>query len=127
AGLEPLAMLSGNNTTDGATRVMEDLLNSYPDQINLVLCHNDDSAVGALNAIQAAGVEGITIIGFNGDSFALELIQDGQLEATIAQQPRLMGYQAVETAVRAVRGEDVDLNSPVATALINRDNVADYM
>jgi ribose transport system substrate-binding protein len=126
AGLTPLAELSGNNTTDGATKVMEDLLNAYPNEINLVLCMNDDTAVGALNAIEAAGATGITIIGFNGDSFILDLIEAGTIEATIAQQPELMGYQAVETAVKAIRGEAVALDNPVATALINKDNVAQY-
>ena len=89
AGLTPLAELSGNNTTDGATKVMEDLLNAYPDQINLVLCHNDDTAIGALNAIEAAGVTGINVIGFDGNASAVELIAAGKLTATIAQQPVL--------------------------------------
>ena len=80
----------GNNTTDGATKVLEDLLNAYPDGINLVLCHNDDTASGARNAIQAAGVTGIDIIGFDGNASAVELIASGDLTATVAQQPVLM-------------------------------------
>lgn len=51
AGVEVLAKLSGNNLTDGATKAMEDLLSAYPDQIDIVLCHNDDTAIGAMNAI----------------------------------------------------------------------------
>ena len=125
AGLEPVAELSGNNTADGAMRAMEDTLNAHP-EINLVLCHNDDSASGALTAIEAAGVEGITVIGFNGDSFALDLIEQGKLQATIAQQPKLMGYQAVMTAYQAVKGEAVELNDPVDVALITAENVAEY-
>ena len=54
AGVEPVAMLSGNNTSDGSTKVMEDQLIAHPGII-LVLCHNDDSAIGALNAIEAPG------------------------------------------------------------------------
>ena len=125
-GVTPVAALSGNNTTDGATKAMEDLLNAYPDQINLVLCHNDDSAVGVLNACQAAGVEGVTIIGFNGDAFILDLIESGDVAATIAQQPKLMGYQAVMTAYAAATGEEVAVNQPVDVALIDAANVAEY-
>ena len=125
-GITPLAALSGNNTTDGATKAMEDLLNAYPDQINLVFCHNDDSAVGVLNACQAAGVEGVTIIGFNGDAFVLDLIESGDIAATIAQQPKLMGYQAVMTAYKAVMGEEVAVSQPVDVALIDASNVAEY-
>ena len=125
-GLTPVAELSGNNTTDGATKVMENQLIANPD-INLVLCHNDDTAIGALNAIQAAGVEGISIIGFDGNQSAVELIANGDLTATIAQQPKLMGYQAVMTTVAALKGEAVEPVVSVDTVIIDNANAADYL
>ena len=127
AGVEPVAEMSGNNTTDGATKVMEDMLNAYPDGINLVLCHNDDTAIGALNAIQAAGAEGISIIGFDGNQSAIELIDSGDITATIAQQPALMGYESVMTAVAALKGEEVEENVSVDTVIIDTENCADYL
>ena len=126
AGLKPVAELSGNNTTDGATKVMEDQLIANPD-INLVLCHNDDTAIGALNAIQAAGVEGITIIGFDGNQSAIELIASGDLAATIAQQPAEMGYKAVMTTLAALKGEEVEKVVSVPTVIIDGNNYADYL
>ena len=116
AGVEVLAKLSGNNLTDGATKAMEDLLSAYPDQIDIVLCHNDDTAIGAMNACKSAGVSDITIVGFDGNASAVKLILDGELvKATVAQQPYEMGYQVVEAAVKAVKGEPVDevINAPV--------------
>ncbi len=116
AGVEVLAKLSGNNLTDGATKAMEDLLNAYPDQIDIVLCHNDDTAIGAMNACESAGVSDIIIVGFDGNASAVELILDGDLiKATVAQQPYEMGYQVVEAAVKAVKLEPVDevINAPV--------------
>lgn len=127
AGLEPLAMLSGNNTTDGATKVMEDLLNAYPDEINLVLCMNDDTAIGALNAIEAAGVEGINVIGFDGNASAVELISAGSMKATVAQQPVLMGHLSVQTALEALQGEEVGANVVVDTVIIDAENCAEYL
>ena len=127
AGLTPVAEMSGNNTTDGATKVMEDMLNTYPDGINLVLCHNDDTAIGALNAVRAAGATGISIIGFDGNMSAIELIATGELKATIAQQPVLMGELAVKTTVAALNGEEVDANVVVSTVIIDADNCADYL
>ena len=115
-GVEVLAALSGQNTTDGATKTMEDLLSAYPDQIKIVLCHNDDTAIGAMNACKAAGVSDIIIVGFDGNASAVDLILAGELvKATVAQQPYAMGYQAVENAVKAVKGEPVDeiVNAPV--------------
>nr|WP_302644157.1 sugar ABC transporter substrate-binding protein [uncultured Dysosmobacter sp.] len=116
AGVTVLDALSGQNTTDGATKTMEDLLNAYPDQIDIVLCHNDDTAIGAMNACKSAGVSDITIVGFDGNASAVKLILDGELvKATVAQQPYEMGYQVVEAAVKAVKGESVDevINAPV--------------
>jgi ribose transport system substrate-binding protein len=106
---------------------MEDMLNAYPDGINLVLCHNDDTAIGALNAIQAAGAEGISIIGFDGNQSAIELIDAGDITATIAQQPALMGYESVMTAVAALKGEEVEENVAVDTVIIDSENCADYL
>ena len=116
SGVEVLSALSGQNTTDGATKTMEDLLNAYPDQINIVLCHNDDTAIGAMNACKSAGVSDVIIVGFDGNESAVKLILDGELvKATVAQQPYEMGYQVVENAVKAVKGESVDevVNAPV--------------
>lgn len=126
-GVEPVAMLSGNNTTDGATKVMEDLLSAHPDGINLVLCHNDDTAIGALNAVEAAGVSGISILGFDGNQSAIELIAAGKLTGTVAQQPELMGFLSVETALKALKGEEVEKIVSVATVIIDAANHAEYL
>ncbi|MEA5013222.1 MAG: sugar ABC transporter substrate-binding protein [Candidatus Limiplasma sp.] len=126
-GVEPVAMLSGNNTTDGATKVMEDLLSAHPDGINLVLCHNDDTAIGALNAVEAAGVSGISILGFDGNQSAIELIAAGKLTGTVAQQPELMGFLSVETALKALKGEEVEKTVSVATVIIDAANHAEYL
>ena len=126
AGLEPVAMLSGNNTTDGATRVMEDQLVANPD-INLVLSMNDDTAIGALNAVKAANKEGISIMGFDGNQSAIELIAAGDLAGTVAQQPKLMGYLSVMTAVAALKGEEVDKNVVVSTVIIDGENYKEFM
>ena len=116
AGVEVLSALSGQNTTDGATKTMEDLLNAYPDQITMVFCHNDDTAIGAMNACKNAGVTDMTIVGFDGNASAVDLILAGEMvKATVAQQPYAMGYQVVEAAVKAINDETVEevINAPV--------------
>ena len=116
AGVEVLDALSGQNTTDGATKTMEDMLNAHPGEIDIVLCHNDDTAIGAMNACKNAGVTDITIVGFDGNQSAVDLILAGEMvKATVAQQPYEMGYQVVEAALKAINGESVDetINAPV--------------
>jgi ribose transport system substrate-binding protein len=127
SGINILASLSGQNTTDGATKVMEDLLNSYPDKIDLVLCHNDDTAIGALNACQSAGITGIVIVGFDGNKSAVELVLSGDIAASVAQQPYAMGYQAVEAAYQAIQGQAVEavINAPVQ--VVTKENGQAYL
>ncbi len=124
AGLTPVAEMSGNNNTADSKAVMEAQLIANPD-INLVLCHNDDSALGALEAIKEAGVEGIAVIGFDGNASAKESIAAGELTATIAQQPEEMGYLSVMTALSALKGETVEKVISVPTVVIDASNVAE--
>ena len=126
AGVEPVAEMSGNNNTADSKNVMEAQLISNPD-INLVLCHNDDSALGALEAIKEAGKEGIAVIGFDGNTSALESIAAGELKATIAQQPAEMGYLSVMTAVAALKGETVEKVVSVPTVVNDAENVAEHL
>ena len=128
AGVTGLDALSGQNTTDGATKTMEDLLNAYPDQIDIVLCHNDDTAIGAMNACKSAGVDDMIIVGFDGNASAVDLILAGEMvKATVAQQPYEMGYQAVEAALKAIKGETVEevINAPVT--VVTAENGQEYL
>ena len=127
-GIEVLAALSGQNTTDGATKTMEDLLNAYPDQINVVFCHNDDTAIGAMQACKSAGVEDIIIVGFDGNKSAVELILAGELvKATVAQQPYAMGYEVVKAAYAAIQGQKVDAVISAPVKVVTKENGKDYL
>ena len=121
-GINILAELSGQNTTDGATKTMEDLLSAYPGKINVVFCHNDDTAIGAMNACKSAGVSNITIVGFDGNASAIELIKAGELvKATVE-----MGYQVVKNAYKAINGEKVERTIYAPVVVINSTNVNNY-
>ena len=128
AGLTVLASLSGQNTTDGATKTMEDLISSYGDEIDVVFCHNDDTAIGAMNACKSAGISDIIIVGFDGNKSAVDLIIAGELvKATVAQQPYQMGYQVVKAAFDAIQGKAVEevINAPVK--VVTAENAEEYL
>ena len=128
AGLNVLQALSGQNTTDGATKAMEDLITSYGEEIDVVFCHNDDTAIGAMNACKTAGISDILIVGFDGNKSAVELIQKGELiQATIAQQPYVMGYEVVKAAVAAIKGEQVDEVIAAAVKVVTIENAQEYL
>ena len=68
---------------------------------------NEGSTIGAGNAIKASGNEDIVGVGFDKSDAILNLIDDGYLLATMAQNPDVMGYEGVKAAVDAVNGESL--------------------
>lgn len=66
---------------------------------------NEGSTVGAGNAIQEAG-ETVIGVGFDKSDMIMQLINDGYLLATMAQNPDVMGYEGMKTAVKALSGQD---------------------
>lgn len=68
---------------------------------------NEGSTTGAGNAIKASGNADIVGVGFDKSDAILNLIEDGYLLATMAQNPDVMGYEGVKAAVAAVEGEDL--------------------
>lgn len=98
--------------------VMENILQSQPD-IQAVFAHNDEMALGALEAIKASGRD-ILVVGFDATDDAVAAVEAGNMAATVAQQPELIGKNAVETAVKALNGENVDTNIPVELKLVTK-------
>ncbi|WP_211748571.1 ribose ABC transporter substrate-binding protein RbsB [Paenibacillus sp. Marseille-Q4541] len=86
--------------------VMENLLQGNPD-VKAVFAHNDEMALGAMEAIQSSGKD-IIVVGFDGNDDAIKSINAGGLTATVAQQPKLIGELAVKAASDVVQGKEVD-------------------
>lgn len=103
------------NRSEGLT-VMENILQGYPD-IKGVFAHNDEMALGALEAIKVSGKD-IVIIGFDATDDAVKSVEDGGLAGTVAQKPELIGQTAIETAVQALQGNDVEDFKPVELELV---------
>ncbi|MCY8498280.1 ribose ABC transporter substrate-binding protein RbsB [Bacillus atrophaeus] len=90
--------------TKGLT-VMENLLQGHP-EIKAVFAHNDEMALGALEAINSSGKD-ILVVGFDGNTDAISSIKAGKLSATVAQQPELIGKLATEAANDILNGKEV--------------------
>ncbi len=98
--------------------VMENLLTAHPD-VQAVFAQNDEMALGALRAIQAAGKK-VLLVGFDGTKDGIRAVQEGLMAATIAQQPEKMGALAVVVADKVLHGEKVARTVPVALELIDK-------
>lgn len=98
--------------------VMENILQAQP-RIDAVFAHNDEMALGALTAIEAAGRQGeMIVVGFDATADAVQAVQDGRMAATVAQQPILMGELAVQIAVDYLNGKQIEAFVPVPLMLV---------
>ncbi|CAH0536094.1 ribose ABC transporter substrate-binding protein RbsB [Vibrio marisflavi] len=98
--------------------VMENLLAAHPN-VQAVFAQNDEMALGALRAVQAAGKK-VLIVGFDGTKDGIAAVERGKLAATVAQQPSLIGALGVETASKVLKGEKVAKNIPVPLKIITK-------
>lgn len=104
--------------TKGLT-VTENLLQGNPDA-KAIFAHNDEMALGAIEAIQSSGKD-IMVIGFDGNDDALKSIEAGNLTATVAQQPELIGQLAVGAAKDVLQGKEVEANIAAPLKLVVKE------
>ena len=83
----PIEKLTGGNANwerSQASALMEQWLEKYPGRIELVICNNDDMALGAIDAMERAGMEGIAVVGIDGTTPGLAAVESGKLMGTVA-------------------------------------------
>ena len=109
-----------------AMTLMENWL-QMGDQIDGVVAQNDEMAIGALKAIQAAGMEdSIKVVGIDAIADALALVKSEEMIGTVYQDAVGQGAGAVEAAVKAVKGEAVEKETLIPYVLITKENVAEW-
>lgn len=84
--------------------------------------------IGALESIKNAGrtPESIIVVGFDASPDELAAIEAGTEDASVAQFPAKMGELGVDTVYKAVIGESVEANVDTGTAIVTKDNVAEF-
>ncbi|MFI7450429.1 D-ribose ABC transporter substrate-binding protein [Nonomuraea sp. NPDC049714] len=106
--------------------VMTNLLQSYPD-VTGVFAENDEMALGAIKALGDRAGRQVKVVGFDGTPDGLTAIQNGTLAASIAQQPRLLGQQAVDAAVKAAGGATLEKTVAVPVKVATKENVSEFL
>jgi len=115
--------LTANWERDQGFNVFQNILQSHPEVQALFAC-NDLMALGAIEAIEAAGKTGeIIVLGFDALKDAKKAIYDGTMHGSVAQYPSEMGRLAVEIAFRLINGETVNKDIPVKIELITKQNL----
>ncbi len=107
--------------------VMEAILQANPD-LNAVFCGNDAMAMGAYQALVAAGKDKqVKVFGFDGADDVVKLIAEGKIAATGMQFPKLMARTAAEYADEYIKGKRrFPQKIPVKVDLVTKDNAGQY-
>ncbi|WP_411034182.1 ABC transporter substrate-binding protein [Shinella sp. BYT-45] len=119
-GFEIVASQTGDFARDKGRQVAEALLQAHPDA-DIIYAHNDEMAMGAIAALEAAGkVPGkdVLVLSIDGGKEAVQAVVDGKIAAVVECNPRF-GPKAFETMLRYAKGETID---PV---IINEDKFYD--
>ena len=106
--IEVTASQTGDFTRDGGKQVMESFLQS-DDSIDVVFAHNDDMGLGAIEAIEAAGLEpgkDIKIITIDAVKDGMQALADGKINFIVECNP-LLGPQLMDLAQKVLDGEEV--------------------
>lgn len=103
-----LASQTGDFARDLGRQVAETLLQAHP-EANVIYAHNDEMAIGAISAVEAAGKEpgtDVMILSIDGGKEAVQAIIDGKIAAVVECNPRF-GPKAFDTAVAYANGETI--------------------
>ena len=124
-----LASQVGNFSRTESQTAMENLIQSYGDEIDVVYAHSDDNGIGAINAIVAAGLtpgEDIQVFGVDGTTDGLQAIIDGQMTATYLCNP-FYGDAIVELINKLEAGETFEDRVVLQGKLYNIDNAQESL
>ena len=132
AGMEVEELLKQRGDWDQAKaqQIAQDALNQYGDKIEVIFCNNDAMALGALQAIEAAGRkvnEDIYLVGVDALTEAVQNVIDGKQTGTVFNNHFAQAQAASDIAVKFLSGEKVDAVNMVNYEKVTQDNAQEIL
>jgi len=108
--------------------LMENWIQSHGRRIQAVFAHNDEMGMGAVIALEQAGLKKEVIVAsVDAIADALQAVKAGRLDATVFQDARGQGGMAVETALKVLNREPFEREVFIPFRLVTRENVGEYI
>ena len=131
-GKYPGIKLISSDQHAGATRELayqmsQNLLNRFGREVNGVFCPCEPPTIAMTKALRDLGLAGgkVKMVGFDAGSQSVLDMKNGDVQALVVQNPLLMGYLGVMTAVKHLRGEKLDKRIDTGVALVTPENMND--
>jgi galactofuranose transport system substrate-binding protein len=128
-GMKILASQTGEFSRANGQRVLQNIAQSLGKQITAVYAHNDEMALGAIQALKTAGLQPgteVKVVSIDGQRAALEAIERGELGATVESNPRF-GPIAFDTIDQLRRGETIPTKKLIEDRFFDRTNAAQFV
>jgi ribose transport system substrate-binding protein len=120
ANMKIVSVQSGNWEMDKANNVAAALLSEHPD-LKAILCANDNMALGAVAAIQAAGRKGkVLVVGFDNIGAIRPMLGDGRVVATADQHAGQLAVFGIEAALKILKGQAPPADQTTAVDLVTQ-------
>ena len=118
-----IASQTADYSREPAVKFMEDMLQRFaPGEFTVVYAHNDEMALGAIQALKAANrLEGVYVVGIDGQNEAFDAIKAGDMTATFTYPNG--GKEGVEYAYKLMRGEKVPNPLVLESAQVDKTNI----
>jgi len=118
---------TGEYRRENALTVMNDYLSAFGEgDVDVVYTHNDEMALGAVQALETAGrLEEIAVVGVDGQNEAIQAIADGKIAATFTYDNA--GKEGCESAAALLNGETIDPEWVLETNQIDATNVEEWI
>jgi inositol transport system substrate-binding protein len=112
-----------------AMTLMENWIQSYGKKINAVFAHNDEMGMGALQALEQAGLKKqVLLVSIDAISDALQAVKEGRLDATIFQDAKGQGKGSIELAEKMIKKEKpAEMKIFLPFNLVTKENVNQFI
>lgn len=108
--------------------LMQNWIQSYGSDINAVFAHNDEMGLGAVKALQTAGLKDkVIVVSIDAIQDALQAVKKDELDATVFQNAREQGAAAVITAIKLAKGEITEKEILIPFQLVVKENVDQFL
>jgi ABC-type sugar transport system substrate-binding protein len=127
--MQIIASQTGDFTRATAQKVMENIIQSKGKEITAVYAHNDEMALGAIQALQAAGMKpgkDVLVVSVDGEKAALQSIAQGTMNVSVECNPRF-GPIAFDTLEKHLNGEKVPTKIIVPDRFFDQNNAQQFV
>jgi inositol transport system substrate-binding protein len=127
-GLKLLAHQTGEWDRAKSMSLMENWIQSFGSQINAVFAQNDEMGLGAVKALDDAGLKAkVIVVSIDAIPDALQAVKKGNLDATVFQNAEQQGAKAIETAEKLAKGQPYEKETLIPFQLVTQQNVGQFM